>query len=66
MEEIIAQKQQLDEDLDTLQDSLNTALSRHSVLRKKMRRQKATSDNALGRLEEEKDELANQITEVRT
>ena len=61
-----AQKQQLEEERETLQDYLNTALSRHSVLKKKLRKQNVASDSALRSLEEERDELTNQVTEVRT
>ena len=65
-EEITAEKQQKDEDLETLQDEINSALSRQTVLEKKMRRLKAVSNSALKKLEEEKDQLTNQVTEVQT
>ena len=65
-EEITAEKQQKDEDLETLQDEFNSALSRQTVLKKKMRRLKAVSNSALKKLEEEKDQLTNQVTEVQT
>ncbi|XP_033645133.1 myosin-9-like [Asterias rubens] len=63
LEEMTAQKQQLEEERETLQDYLNTALSRHSVLKKKLRKQNVASDSALRSLEEERDELTNQVTE---
>ncbi|XP_022107991.1 myosin-11-like [Acanthaster planci] len=64
LQELRAQKEQQEADLETTQEELNSALAGQNALRKKLRKQKAGSESALKSLEEEKDVLTNKLTEA--